>query len=76
MLFSLACSKTIKSYCLNGGNIFLGRKNIYIYIEFGMPSSSLGHIGTVLLMSFDIDFDSGFWAPTIYMYEMDQYGSC
>ena len=28
-----------------------------------MPSSSLGHIGTVLLMSFDIDFDSGSWAP-------------
>ena len=31
----------------------------------------MGHIGTVLLMSFDIDFDSGSWAPTIYMYEMD-----
>ena len=41
-----------------------------------MPSSSLGHVWTVLLMSFDIDFDSGSWAPTIYMYEMDQYGSC
>ena len=78
MLFSLACSKTIKSYCLNGGNIFLGifwkqkgKMRKIKYIELGMPSSSLGHIGTLPLMSFEIDFDSGSWAPTIYMYEMD-----